>query len=115
MKERYITITGTNHYYGMRPFSVGKKLKCVKEPDNPYDGEAIKVVMKEIGKVGYVANSAYTVAVGTMSAGRIYDKIGKKFHVEVMFITASKVICRVLDESTAEDNKSLDKTEEKVL
>lgn len=102
MKERYITITGTNHYYGMRPFSVGKRLKCVKEPDNPYDGEAIKVVMKEIGTVGYVANSTYTVATGTMSAGRIYDRVGKKFRVEVMFITASKVICRVMEE---DDNK----------
>ena len=34
----------------------------MKEPSNPYDDEAIKVVMKEIGTVGYIANSAYTVA-----------------------------------------------------
>lgn len=40
-QEYYITITGTSHYYGMRPFSVGKRFKCVKEPSNPYDGEAI--------------------------------------------------------------------------
>lgn len=97
MKEKYITITGTKYYYGMRPFSIGKKIKCVKEKNNPYDGEAIKAVMKEIGTVGYVANSPYTVAAGTMSAGRIYEKIKKKFTVEVMFITSSKVICRVVD------------------
>ena len=36
-QEYYITITGTSHYYGMRPFSVGKRFKCVKEPSNPYD------------------------------------------------------------------------------
>ena len=34
MKEKYVTITGTNHYYGTKPFSVGKKVKCFKEPDN---------------------------------------------------------------------------------
>ena len=26
MKEKYITITGMNHYYGLLPFKVGKKL-----------------------------------------------------------------------------------------
>lgn len=82
MKEKYITITGMNHYYGLRPFSVGKKIKCIKDKNNPYDSEAIKVVMKEIGTVGYIANSPYTTATGTMSAGRIYEKVKKKFGVE---------------------------------
>lgn len=97
MEEMYITITGTKHYYGMRPFTVGKILKCKKEPNNPCDEDAIKVTMKEIGTVGYVANSPYTKAIGTMSAGRIYEKVQEKFHVEVMFITATKVICRVVE------------------
>lgn len=97
MKDTYITITGMNHYYGLQPFSIGKKIKCRKEKDNPYDSEAIKAVMKEIGTVGYVANSPYTVAVGTMSSGRIYEKVRKKFVVEVMFITSSKVICKVIE------------------
>lgn len=97
MKEKYITITGMNYYYGMKPFSIGKRMKCIKEPGNPYDSEAIKVTMKEIGTVGYVANSPFTGATGTMSAGRIYEKVRKKFVVEVMFITASKVICKVVD------------------
>lgn len=83
MKEKYITITGMNHYYGLRPFSVGKKIKCIKDKNNPYDSEAIKVVMKEIGTVGYIANSPYTTATGTMSAGRIYEKVKKKFGVEL--------------------------------
>ena len=120
MKERYVTITGTSHYYGMRPFSIGKRIKCVKEPSNPYDDEAIKVVMKEIGTVGYVANSTYTAATGTMSAGRIYDKVMKKFLVEVMFITSSKVICRVVeglketdaDKPSIEDMKTINEVEE---
>lgn len=99
MKEQYITITGFNHYYGVTPFKVGKKIKCVKEPGNPYDSEAIKAVVKHIGTVGYVANTPYTSATGTMSAGRIWEKVGKKFWVKVMFITSSKIICRVLEET----------------
>ena len=46
MKEKYVTIVGFNHYYGVTPFKIGKKIKRVKEPNNPYDGEAIKATMK---------------------------------------------------------------------
>lgn len=112
MKEKYVTITGMNHYYGLRPFSVGKKLKCIKEKNNPYDDEAIKVVMKEIGTVGYIANSPYIAATGTLSAGRIYEKVKKKFVVEVMFITSSKVICRVV-EGLKDQNEKAQKHDEK--
>ena len=49
----------------------GMKVKLKKEPKNEYDAEAIMVKMKGIGKVGYVANSAYTVKGDTMSAGRL--------------------------------------------
>ena len=97
MKEQYITIVGCNHYYGMTPFKVGKKIKCTKESGNPFDSEAIKATIKGIGTVGYVANSPYTVATGTKSAGGIGHKVKKKFKVEVMFITSSKVICKVVD------------------
>ncbi len=97
MKEQYVTITGMNHYYGLQPFKVGKKLKCIKEPSNSYDSEAIKVVIKDIGKVGYVANSPFTKATGTLGAGGISGYVKKKFKVEVMFITSSKVICRMVD------------------
>ena len=62
MKELYVTITGFKHYYGQTPFQVGRKIKCVKEPDNPYDTEAIRATMKHIGTVGYIANSPYTTA-----------------------------------------------------
>lgn len=110
MKEKYITITGMKHYYGLTPFKIGKKVKCEKEPKNPFDSEAIRVTLKHIGTVGYVANSPYTGATGTMSAGRIYEKVGKKFKAEVMFITSSKVICRVIPEKE-EENKSKSNSE----
>lgn len=105
MKEQYITIVSFNHYYGARPFKVGKRIKCVKEPSNIYDSEAIRAVIKEIGTVGYVANSPYTVAIGTKSAGGIAHKVKKKFQVEVMFITSSKVICKVVDGLKKKDEK----------
>ena len=79
IKEQYITIVGFNHYYGARPFKVGKRIKCVKEPANIYDSEAIRAVVKGIGTVGYVANSPYTTATGTKSAGGIAHKVKKKF------------------------------------
>ncbi len=47
---------------------LGRRLNVSKEPNNPYDGEAIKATMKQIGTIGYVANSPYTVATGTKSA-----------------------------------------------
>ena len=97
MKETYVTITGFWHYYGVKPFRIGKVLKCVKEPSNPYDEDAIKVVMKEIGTVGYIANSLGFKATGTDSASKIHEKVKKKFWVEVMFITSSKVICKVVE------------------
>ena len=53
--------------------------------------------MKHIGTVGYIANAPYTTAIGTRSDGAIGHKEKRKFTVEVMFITGTKVICKVLD------------------
>ncbi|MFZ5975794.1 MAG: HIRAN domain-containing protein [Bacillota bacterium] len=102
MKERYITITGVQHYYGMKPLAVGRVLRCTKEPENCYDDEAIRAELPFIGKVGYVANSPHTCANGTMSAGRIYDSVENVFFARVMFTTQTKVIARVLDGDPAE-------------
>lgn len=93
--EKYITITGFKHYCDAQPFRIGHLVRCEKQPENPYDGEAICCTMPVYGTVGYVANSARTVAGGTMSAGRVYDKVPTKFYARVMFTTATKIICRV--------------------
>lgn len=94
-QELYVTITGVRNYYGMQPFAIGNLIRCRKEPDNRYDCDAIKCTLPMVGKVGYIANSVGTVACGTMSAGRIYDRVGEKFYVRVMFTTNTKIICRV--------------------
>ena len=98
MKKVYVTITGMKYYYGFNPFSIGKKLTCKKEHNNPYDSEAIKVTMKNIGTVGYIANSPYT-------------------KVRVMFMTSTKIICEVIDgfkdKYSEETTEPTDKIEEK--
>lgn len=96
MNEIYITITGQNHYLGMKPFKVGRRVRLVKDTDNGYDSEAVRVELPYIDTIGYVANSTHTVYDGTQSAGRIYDRIGDVACAEVMFITHSGVIARVL-------------------
>ncbi len=70
-----------------------------KEPDNEYDKEAIQVKMKGLGKVGYVANSPYSVKGESVSAGRLYDKIGDKAKGKgkVMFVVGGGVVCRITD------------------
>ena len=71
----FFTLTGTKHYYGNDYLKAGMKLQLKKEPDNEHDKEAIMVMVDGLGKVGYVANSPYTVIGESMSAGRVYDKI----------------------------------------
>ena len=75
MAKVFITLTGTKYYHGNEFLKPGMKVKLIKEPDNQYDKEAIKVSMKGIGDIGHVANSPYTVIGDSISAGRLYDRI----------------------------------------
>ena len=101
MQDVFVTVTGLNHYLGKTPFRVGRVVRLVKEPDNPHDGEAIRVELPYIDTVGYVANSTHTVYAGTHSAGRVYEKIGDRALARVMFITHSSVIAQVLSPEEA--------------
>ena len=71
------------------------KVKLTKEPDNEFDKEAIKVEMDGLGLVGYVANSPYTVKGESMSAGRLYDKIGDTAEGIILYVTEHGIICYV--------------------
>lgn len=110
MERYFITITGQNHYYGMSPYKVNRIVKLVKEPDNSYDSEAIRVELPYIDKIGYVANSVNTVYDGTCSAGRLYDKFDDYAYAKVMFITHSSVIAVFIskEEIEKEDTKVTD-------
>ena len=46
MKEdMYITLVSMRHFFGVKPFKKDGILKLIKEKDNNYDDEAIKVVV----------------------------------------------------------------------
>lgn len=96
MENIYITITGLNFYFGLKPFKIDRIVKLVKEPDNEHDGEAIRVELPYIDTIGYVANSTHTVYGGTQSAGRIYNTLGDIAYAQVKFITRSSVIAQVI-------------------
>ena len=45
-----------------------------------------------MGKIGYVANSPYTIIGDSMSAGRIYDRIDDKAKAKVVMVTEEKIL-----------------------
>lgn len=98
MADIYFTITGTKFRFGDEFFKKKMKVELVKEPDNKYDKEAIKVMLDGL-HVGYVANSAHTVLGECMSAGRIYDKIGDKAHGKVKLVTEKGIVCKLCKKS----------------
>lgn len=91
-------------FYGKRNES-----KIWKEPNNEYDKEAIQVKIKGLGKIGYVANSPFTVKGESMSAGRLYDKIGDKAKGKVVFVVDGGVVCRITDIEMNKPLKEMDK------
>lgn len=97
MKDIYFTLTGTKHYYGSSFLKRGMKVKLIKEPDNKHDKEAIRVELKGLGKIGYVANSPYTVVGESKSAGRLYDLIKKKAKGSILVITDQGILCKLKD------------------
>ena len=99
MDKIFITLTGTRHYFGSEFLEKDMKLTLKKEPDNEYDREAIKILCEGIGKIGYVANSPYTVLGESVSAGRLYDKIGDTASVKVVNKTEKGIICKVTKKS----------------
>ena len=76
----YVTLTGLNYRFGTQPFTVGQKVKLVKEPENDFDREAIRAELPGLGKVGYVANST---------------KIGAAATAKVKYVLANAVVCSV--------------------
>lgn len=125
MAKTYFTLTGTKHYYGTDFLEKGMKITLEKEPDNEYDKEAIQVKMKGMGKIGYVANSPYTIIGDSMSAGRIYDRIDDKAKAKIVMVTPMGVLCKkkknkkILKELESKENEITVKhdmvTEERIL
>ena len=98
MKEIYFTITGTSHHYGQDFFKPKMKVKLIKETDNEYDKEAIKVELPGLGTIGYVANSPYTVLGESYSAGRLYDKIGDSANGRILYVMPKGILCELINQ-----------------
>jgi len=93
MAEIYFTITGTEYRHGHEFIKPEMKVSLVKEPDNEFDKEAIKIEMPGIGHIGYVANSPHTVIGESYSAGRLYDKIKENAYGTVLYVLPDGVLC----------------------
>ena len=100
MEKMFFTIAGMKHHYGNEFMEAGMEVKLVKEPDNEVDKEAIKVELEGLGLIGYVANSPYTVMGESMSAGRLYDKIGDEAVGIVKYKLLGGVLCEVKSSDT---------------
>lgn len=103
-EELYVTIAGIAHYYDQKPFHIGTPLSLFKEPGNRHDTEAIVALMPLINRVGYVANSPYTVVSGCLSAGRIYDHLPDECLAIVRFMHKDMIIARVFPDKKLDIN-----------
>lgn len=95
VEKDFITIDHIDEYGDTNYFKIGEELFLKKDNDNEYDDEAIAVYKMSECKCGYIANSVETVARGTKSAGRVYDKIKDNDICVVRFITDDKLICEL--------------------
>ena len=92
MSNTYFTVTGLHHYYGDSFLEKEMIVYLKKEKDNEYDKEAISVNLPGLGKIGYVANSPYTVL-----GESLYDKISEEASGKVKFILDKGVICELIE------------------
>ena len=105
-EEKFVTVICFNQFHGQKIFKIGSILKLIKEPDNNHDAEAIRVEMRFAGKVGYLANSTKTVVRGTMSGGRVYDKLDdENAYAIVKFISHHNVIAKIIEEDELKELK----------
>lgn len=59
--------------------------------------------MPGLGLVGYVANSPFTVQGESMSAGRLYDRIGDTAMGIVKYVLPQGVLCELIMDVIEED------------
>ena len=105
MAKIYFTLTGTKYYYGKEFLKTGITLQLKKETNKKYDKEAIVVRMEGLGDIGHVANSTHTVIGESMSAGRIYDKIGDTAKAKVVMVTEHGTICKLCKKSMVDHKR----------
>lgn len=90
--EILLTLTGIDHYIDPEELEPNQEVILRKEPSNKKDKEAIAVYIKDTVKIGYVANSVYSVAKGTYSAGRLHDKVDNEAKAVIQVILRNSAI-----------------------
>lgn len=90
--EILLTLTGIDHYIDPEELEPNQEVILRKEPSNKKDKEAIAIYIKDTVKIGYVANSVYSVAKGTYSAGRLYDKVENEAKAVIQVILRNSAI-----------------------
>ena len=93
----YITIDHLDDFERTSFLRPGDRLILKKDPNNIYDDEAIAVYKENQRKTGYVANSVHSVARGTYSAGRLYDRMGEEGECVVRFVMEDMLIAEMTD------------------
>lgn len=93
-KEDVLVTIKVNRFNNENLFKRGSIFNIVKEPDNPYDSEAIAVKYDD-ETIAYVVNSINTVVKGTMSAGRIYDKFNNNGKIEIIYV-GGRIIAKLI-------------------
>ena len=96
-KKVYFTLTGTQYFHGKDFLEKDMEVSLVKDPDNDYDKEAIKVELDGLGQIGHVANSPYTIVGDSHSAGRLYDKICDTAEGKILYVMPTGVLCTLKD------------------
>ena len=96
MKDTYITITHLNEHLMSSFLRPGRRVLLRKDRDNPYDDEAIRVYSENGNALGYVANCTDTVARGTFSSGRLYDRFEEEAEGEISFLRDDFAIAKIL-------------------
>ena len=100
LDELYVSITGTEHYYGKKQLKIGSNVKLIKEPENDWDDYAIVVRKPYVGTLGYVANKEYTTAEGCVMAKDIYQLLPDECCATIKFRTQQKIIAVVHPKKT---------------
>lgn len=84
-----VNITGS-YYHNYNP-TEGEIVKLVKEPENEHDDDAIAVYLDN-DKIGYVANSEYTLFDKVKSATKIKNEIPETCEAEIQFVYLDEYI-----------------------
>lgn len=96
VEDVFVTVTGMKFQSPSKRVRPGDVVHFIKDVQNDYDEEAIAAFSEDKEQIGYIANSSRTVAKGTYSAGRVYDRFAIFAVGIVLFIVKDEAIVRMI-------------------